>query len=172
MDKIFISGYNYGSYDDYTEVRLRAFPTMEEAVEFNAKHEAEYNRDVELSAKVSSGMQEWRTANPHPVHELPKVKMPQWSGKKGSKKTAPPEVLNEFKAREAEARAEYERVGQINADRQDEWNALALAETKRLMAEAGYTPEEIAAQQGAIWHNYYYDERSYEAEELPFGTEK
>jgi len=171
MDKIYIAMYCYGSYDSYTEVRLRAFPTFAEAEAHCHEDNAVYIREADLSHIVSQGMTEWRTKNPHPVLVAAKLTMPQWQGKKGSKKNAPPEVLREFKERENAARAEYERVGKQNEKLSNDWMSAALAESKRLMAEAGYTPEEVEARQVVIW-SATHDERDYQVEEIPFGAVK
>jgi hypothetical protein len=171
MDKIFIAMYNYGSYDSYTEVRLRAWPTFAEAEAHCHEHNAAYLRDVELSSHVQQGMYAWREKNPHPAPVQATLKMPEWQGKKGSKKKAPPHELQAFVKLENEARAEYSRVGELNKKIRDNWHALSVIETKRLMTEAGYTPEEVEAREIPMWH-VSRDERSYEVEEIPFGAEK
>jgi len=171
MDAIYIAMYNYGSYDSYTEVRLRAFPTFAEAEAHCHEHNAAYIRDVDLSAAVVQGMYLWREKNPHPVPVQTAMKMPEWKGKKGSKKNAPPHELQAFKKLENEARAEYQRVGELNQKNRDEWHAQSIIETKQLMTEAGYTPEEVEARESPMWHSTH-DERSYEVEELPFGAVK
>lgn len=171
MTEIFMSGYNYGSYEDYAQVNLRAFATEPEALEFNEKHKAEYQHSVRNEVPMREFMRDWQLANPYPRDKFAVVTMksPQWEGKKGSKKNATPEVLGEFKKREQAYADEAYRVGQINKRLGDEWCTAAIVALKTKMAELGCTQAEIDAQ--SEFYIRSDEEREYTVEAIPFGPE-
>jgi hypothetical protein len=173
MNSVFISGYYSGSYDSYQEANLRAFATKEEAEAFNLKHQADDERAATIYHEVSSGMQDWILdwQNAQPVFRACTIPIPQWPGVRGSKKKAPREEVEAFNRHEAEVRALHDKAQQEYGVQYDAWHQLGVVESKRLMALAGATQEEIDACTQIVTGGTWREERIYTVEELPFGNE-
>lgn len=173
MNSVFIAGYWSGSYDDYQEANLRAFATREEAEAFNVVEQAAAERAATIYHEVSSGMQDWifDWQNAQPMFYPCTIPIPQWPGKRGSKKKAPREEVDAFNRHEAEIRALHDKAQQEYNIVYTAWYQLGIIESKRLMALAGATQEEIDACTQIISGGSWREERNYTVEEIPFGNE-
>lgn len=167
MLTIYLAGYNEGEFDDYHETWLGAYPRKEDAEAFIEAEKVKDARLNSIAAKIND-MFTSRFNEESPSFNytnLPKI--PQWPGKKGSKKLAPKEEVAAFDAKVAEARAISEKLYAEHGEVCAAYHQRALAAFKECMAEAGATQEEIDKQQ-SVYISSVDRDREYEIQELPF----
>ena len=135
MDEIYLVLHCTGSYEDYREVALKAFSTVEKAQEIVdtmniRKKRCDANREKQMLSD-----QAWRTANPHPIARrgYPKA-LPHFPGPQKSWTAEQKEKLRQTKAwnkKAEEELAEQNRAWHAAFMTRHEESLLGLSQEER-----------------------------------------